>query len=191
MKQDILLHLICFLRRVGDAYPRRHSNGPHIKGLYIYRSKGDPVSSLSSHCSACKLSSETQSKFCSIILKNQNQMAEENKETMKSEGEQVEVSDRGLFDFMGKKKEEEKAQEEVLVTGVERLKVEETEKEEEKKESILDKLHRSNSSSSSSVSCPTIFSLLSNFNFRLLSHRFSVRYKDHWSFIISNLSTST
>lgn len=101
-------------------------------------------------------------------------MAEENKETMKSEGEQVEVSDRGLFDFTGKKKEEEeKAQEEVLVTGVERLKVEETEKEEEKKESILDKLHRSNSSSSSSVSCPTIFSLLSNFNFWLLSHRFS------------------
>ncbi|ONK55341.1 uncharacterized protein A4U43_UnF4550 [Asparagus officinalis] len=80
-------------------------------------------------------------------------MAEENKETMRSEGEQVEVSDRGLFDFMGKKKEEEeKAQEEVLVTGVEGLKVEEAKKEEEKKERIVDKLHRSNSSSSSSSS---------------------------------------
>lgn len=79
-------------------------------------------------------------------------MAEEHKEAIRSEEEQVEVSDRSLLDFLGKKKEEEKSQEEVLVTGVEKLNVEETEKKEEKKEGLLEKLHRSHSSSSSSVS---------------------------------------
>jgi len=87
-------------------------------------------------------------------------MAEE-----QNKSEQVEVRDRGLFDFMGKKKkEEERAQEDQdLVTGVENLHVDEApkveeKKEEEKKESLQDKLHRSNSSSSSSSSeeeeCP-------------------------------------
>lgn len=73
--------------------------------------------------------------------------------------DQVEVTDRGLFDkFIGKKKEEEdKKQEEVLVTGMEKVSVEEPEvKEEEvhqdgeKKESLFTKLQRSSSSSSSS-----------------------------------------
>lgn len=74
------------------------------------------------------------------------------------EADQVEVTDRGLFDkFIGKKKEEEdKKQEEVLVTGMEKVSVEEPEvKEEEhqdgeKKESLFTKLQRSSSSSSSS-----------------------------------------
>ena len=71
----------------------------------------------------------------------------------------VETKDRGLFDFLGKK-EEEKPQEEVIVTEFEKVQVsevsepkfEETKEEEEKKPGLLEKLHRSGSSSSSSVS---------------------------------------
>lgn len=75
--------------------------------------------------------------------------------------EEVESTDRGLFDFLGKKKEEKKPQEEALVSEfdqkvqicepVHETKVEEG-KHEEKKQSLLEKLHRSDSSSSSSSS---------------------------------------
>ncbi|GAB4828410.1 hypothetical protein Ancab_035408 [Ancistrocladus abbreviatus] len=74
----------------------------------------------------------------------------------------VESTDRGIFDFM-KKKDEEKPQEEVIVTEFEKVHVSEHEpkvehaKKEEHKEaekenqhSLLEKLHRSGSSSSSS-----------------------------------------
>ncbi|CAM0944684.1 unnamed protein product [Alopecurus aequalis] len=75
------------------------------------------------------------------------------------QADQVEVTDRGLFDgFLGKKKaEEDKKQEEVLVSGMEKVSVEEPEvkKEEEhedghKHETLFTKLQRSSSSSSSS-----------------------------------------
>lgn len=80
------------------------------------------------------------------------------------EAEQVEVTDRGLLgNLLGKKKaEEDKEKEEELVTGMEKVSVEEPEvKEEEhedgeKKESLFTKLHRS-SSSSSSVSVNMIY----------------------------------
>lgn len=49
-----------------------------------------------------------------------------------------EVKDRGLFDFAGKKDEEK------VVEELEKVKI-----EEEKKPSLLEKLHRSGSSSSS------------------------------------------
>ncbi|KAK8585222.1 hypothetical protein V6N13_139157 [Hibiscus sabdariffa] len=66
--------------------------------------------------------------------------------------EEVESTDRGLFDFMGKK-EEDKPQEEVPVTEFDKVKIEETKAEEEgeekKKHGLLEKLHRSDSSSSS------------------------------------------
>ncbi|PON90421.1 Dehydrin [Trema orientale] len=68
----------------------------------------------------------------------------------------VESKDRGLFDFLGKKDEEKKPQEEVISTEFgEKVKVSEEEpkhkvEEEEKKPSLLEKLHRSDSSSSSS-----------------------------------------
>ncbi|URD83885.1 Dehydrin [Musa troglodytarum] len=81
-------------------------------------------------------------------------MAEEHHKAVES-GEEVEVQDRGLFDFLGKKKEEEKTEEcheEVLVSGVEKIHLEEAGKEEDKKEGLLEKLHRSHSSSSSSSS---------------------------------------
>ncbi|KAF3446868.1 hypothetical protein FNV43_RR12048 [Rhamnella rubrinervis] len=79
------------------------------------------------------------------------------------EGQAVETQDRGMFDFLGKKKEE-KPQEEVIVTEFEKVQVSEPEhkefekvqvsepehKDEEKKPGLLEKLHRSNSSSSSS-----------------------------------------
>ncbi|KAJ8512027.1 hypothetical protein OPV22_002461 [Ensete ventricosum] len=81
-------------------------------------------------------------------------MAEEHHKAVES-GEEVEVQDRGLFDFLGKKKEGEKTEEcheEVLVSGVEKIHLEEAEKEEDKKEGLLEKLHRSHSSSSSSSS---------------------------------------
>ncbi|KAL2455691.1 Dehydrin ERD14 [Forsythia ovata] len=61
----------------------------------------------------------------------------------------VEASDRGLFDFMGKKEEEKKPEEDVIVTEFEQ-KVQVCEEEEKKHESILQKLHRTSSSSSSS-----------------------------------------
>ncbi|KAE8704478.1 hypothetical protein F3Y22_tig00110450pilonHSYRG00264 [Hibiscus syriacus] len=64
--------------------------------------------------------------------------------------EEVESKDRGLFDFMGKK-EEEKPQEEVLVTEFDKVKIEESKPEKEgedkKKHGLLKKLHRSDSSS--------------------------------------------
>jgi len=73
------------------------------------------------------------------------------------EADQVEVTDRGLLgNLLGKKKEEDKQKKEELVTGMEKVSVEEPEvkKEEhedgEKKESLFTKLHRSSSSSSSS-----------------------------------------
>ncbi|CAI9777934.1 unnamed protein product [Fraxinus pennsylvanica] len=69
----------------------------------------------------------------------------------------VEATDRGLFDFIGKKGEEKKCEEEVIATQFEeKVQVSEPEckkeeKEEEKKhEGLLQKLHRSSSSSSSS-----------------------------------------
>ncbi|KAL0438325.1 UNVERIFIED_CONTAM: hypothetical protein Slati_2315500 [Sesamum latifolium] len=67
----------------------------------------------------------------------------------------VESSDRGLFDFLGKKEEEKKCEEEVIATEFEeKVQVCEEEKKEEeqekKHEGLLEKLHRSNSSSSSS-----------------------------------------
>ena len=73
--------------------------------------------------------------------------------------EGVETKDRGLFDFMGKK-EAEKPQEEVIATQFEEKvqvsepahqehKKEECKKEEDKKPGLLEKLHRTSSSSSS------------------------------------------
>ncbi|WP_248793498.1 hypothetical protein, partial [Escherichia coli] len=60
-----------------------------------------------------------------------------------------------VFDFL-RKKEEEKPQEEVIATELEKVHVSEPEvkieEEEEKKPSLLEKLHRSGSSSSSSSS---------------------------------------
>jgi len=102
-------------------------------------------------------------------------MAEEHSQTV----EGSEVSDRGLFDFKGKK--EEKSEEEALVAGVEKVNIEEgnegekkhslldfmskkeekseelekvhtEEEEEEKKHSLLEKIYRDHSSSSSSSS---------------------------------------
>lgn len=63
----------------------------------------------------------------------------------------VEQSDRGLFDFMGKKDEEKKCEETAISSEFEKkAHVSEPEpKSEEKKESLLAKLHRSDSSSSS------------------------------------------
>jgi len=74
------------------------------------------------------------------------------------EADQVEVTDRGLLgNLLGKKKEEEKKEEAELVSGMEKVSVEEPQvkKEEEhedgeKKETLFSKLHRSSSSSSSS-----------------------------------------
>ncbi|XP_031254593.1 phosphoprotein ECPP44 [Pistacia vera] len=70
----------------------------------------------------------------------------------------VETKDRGMFDFLGKK-EEEKPQEEVIVTEFAKVQVSEPEpkvegpnEEEGKKPGLLEKLHRSGSSSSSSSS---------------------------------------
>lgn len=72
----------------------------------------------------------------------------------------VEAKDRGLFDFMGKKEKEEekKVKEEVLVTEFEQKAQvcepeHKEEKEEKKHESILEKLHRTGSSSSSVSFC--------------------------------------
>lgn len=85
-------------------------------------------------------------------------MAEENQNKYESGTTEVETQDRGVFDFLGKKKEEEKPQEEVIVTEFEKVKVseepekkkEEVDHEGEKKHStLLEKLHRSDSRSSS------------------------------------------
>ncbi|XP_030527280.2 dehydrin ERD14 [Rhodamnia argentea] len=68
----------------------------------------------------------------------------------------VETQDRGLFDFLGKKKEGEETKQEGVMAAEfeEKVKVEEPkeeeEKEKEKKHGLLEKLHRSGSSSSSS-----------------------------------------
>ena len=72
--------------------------------------------------------------------------------------DQVEVKDRGLLDTLLGRKKPEEHQEEELVTGMEKVTVAEPEKHEhkkeeheagEKKESLLAKLHRTSSSSSS------------------------------------------
>lgn len=77
-----------------------------------------------------------------------------------SEADQLQheiVKDRGLFDFMGKKEDEEIREEDVhdhvvLIAGNDgKVKVE---AEEGKKESLLQNLHRSDSSTSGSVSSP-------------------------------------
>lgn len=70
-------------------------------------------------------------------------------------GGEVETSDRGLFGFGGKKEEEKKCEEEVIVTEFEKVQVceekteDHKEEEEKKHEGLLEKLHRSDSSSSS------------------------------------------
>ncbi|EOA35752.1 hypothetical protein CARUB_v10020984mg [Capsella rubella] len=92
-------------------------------------------------------------------------MAEETKNVTEQEVPKVateessstEVTDRGLFDFLGKKKDETKPEETTIDSEFEQkvhisepapeVKHEETE---EKKPSLLEKLHRSDSSSSSS-----------------------------------------
>lgn len=67
----------------------------------------------------------------------------------------VEASDRGLFGLLGKKEEEKKYEEQVIVTEFEeKVQVSEVKKEEHKEvekkhEGLLEKLHRSSSSSSS------------------------------------------
>lgn len=91
-------------------------------------------------------------------------MAEENKnheyETKVGEqGSEVETKDRGLFDFMKKKEEEKKSQEQegfstdfnekVKISEGEEKKHKEEHKEEEKKGSLLEKFHREDSNSSS------------------------------------------
>lgn len=86
-------------------------------------------------------------------------MAEENRHTTYEQEGSDEIKSRGMFDFLSKK-EEEKPQEEVLVTEFEKVQVSEEpyekekpcEKEEEvkgKKPGLKEKLHRSTSSSSS------------------------------------------
>ncbi|GFS46421.1 cold-regulated 47 [Actinidia rufa] len=66
--------------------------------------------------------------------------------------EAVETKDRGLFDFIGKKEEEKKPNEEedVIASELEKVHLSEPEKEEEEKHGLAEKLHRSDSSSSSS-----------------------------------------
>lgn len=95
---------------------------------------------------------------------NKQQKSHEYEPSVGTEGA-VETKDRGMLDFLGKK-EEEKPQhhdQEVIATEFEKVhvsepqpKVEEhrkVEKEEEKKPGLLDKLHRSTSSSSSVSFC--------------------------------------
>lgn len=78
------------------------------------------------------------------------------------QGQEQEIQDRGMFDFLGKKKDEENRvqlqEEEVIATEMEKVHVSEPkrteepkqeEEEEKKHESLLEKLHRSGSSSSS------------------------------------------
>lgn len=82
-------------------------------------------------------------------------MAEENK-NVPEQSSTPEVTDRGLFDFLGKKKEEgTKPEGTTLESDFEKqVKISEPAPEvkhgeEEKKPSLLEKLHRSDSSSSS------------------------------------------
>ncbi|KAJ0231620.1 Dehydrin ERD14 [Hirschfeldia incana] len=73
-----------------------------------------------------------------------------------TEESSVEVTDRGLFDFMGKKKEETKPEGTIDSEFEQKVHISEPvvpevkHEEEEKKHSLLEKLHRSDSSSSSS-----------------------------------------
>ncbi|XP_075497005.1 uncharacterized protein LOC142533958 [Primulina tabacum] len=70
----------------------------------------------------------------------------------------VEVGDRGLFDFLGKKKEEKQGEEEVIASDFEekvqvcKEKKEEPKEEETKYAGLFEKLHRTSSSSGSSSS---------------------------------------
>ncbi|KAE8704221.1 Phosphoprotein ECPP44 [Hibiscus syriacus] len=84
-------------------------------------------------------------------------MAEEHANKVAGSDEQgaVESKDRGMFDFLGKKKEKAEPQHEAVATEFDKVKIEETKaekehKEGEKKPSLLEKLHRSDNSSSSS-----------------------------------------
>ncbi|CAH2067541.1 unnamed protein product [Thlaspi arvense] len=92
-------------------------------------------------------------------------MAEENKHVAEQEVPKVateessaatgEVTDRGLFDFLGKKKEETKPEGTIDSEFEQKVHISEPapevkHDEEEKKHSLLEKLHRSDSSSSSS-----------------------------------------
>lgn len=71
--------------------------------------------------------------------------------------QEAEIQDRGMFDFLGKKKEEENEarvqDEEVIASEMEKVHVSDPEpkmeEEEKQHESLLEKLHRSGSSSSS------------------------------------------
>ncbi|PKA56030.1 Dehydrin COR410 [Apostasia shenzhenica] len=87
-------------------------------------------------------------------------MAEEHKEqvVISPEGE-GEVKDRGLLDFLGREEEKKKpvVGDDALVTGVEQIHIEEGEMAEEGQQGILEKLHRSKSSSSSSVNNSVFF----------------------------------
>ncbi|KAA0872781.1 hypothetical protein EYC94_26055 [Enterobacter hormaechei] len=82
-------------------------------------------------------------------------MAEENQNKIETSSD-AEIKDRGLFDFLSKKKEDEKPQEEAIAAEFDQKvtvsgEPAESKKEEgEKKHSLLEKLHRSDSSSSSS-----------------------------------------
>lgn len=82
-------------------------------------------------------------------------MAEEQKQQIEGGVEEVQVQDRGLFDHFTKKDEEVQEQQ-VLVSEMEKVHVVDEEpkksEDEEKKPGLLEKLHRSHSSSSSSVS---------------------------------------
>ncbi|KAH7690175.1 Dehydrin protein [Dioscorea alata] len=71
-------------------------------------------------------------------------MAEEEKQV-----QDVEVKERGLLDFMGKKEEKKEDEELVFVSRVEKVEVEEKPNNQEK-HGILEKLQRTHSSSSSS-----------------------------------------
>lgn len=80
----------------------------------------------------------------------------------------VETQDRGIFDFLGKK-EEEKVQEEVIVAEFEeKVQVSEpcesVEEPKEEKHGFLEKLHRSDSSSSSVSFCSFSFSFVYRVN---------------------------
>ncbi|KAM0949777.1 putative dehydrin [Dioscorea sansibarensis] len=77
------------------------------------------------------------------LVIGKGRMAEEEKQV-----QDVEVKERGLLDFMGKKEEKKEDEEVVLVSGVEKVEVDE--KPSEEKHGILEKLQRTHSSSSSS-----------------------------------------
>jgi len=74
-------------------------------------------------------------------------MAEDNKNSTPTE---VEIKDRGVFDFLGNKPQEKKDEQVIVTEFDDKVKISEDDDEEKKKHSLLDKLHRSTSSSSSS-----------------------------------------